>query len=108
MVETPRWRAAFTVFGWATAILVATACFFWTALAVEVPWMQRVGGHGTGTVTATFWLTAPFLVILLGAAFLRFRDARWAVLLGWSASLPLFAALYAAGYSYSHCAVPGC
>ena len=101
-------RTGMTVFGWALMLLIATALFFGTADAVEVPWMQRMGSNGTGTVIATAWMTAPLLLLLLVVALVRFRGARPAVLLGWVVSLPLFAALYVAAYDFSYCPVPGC
>jgi hypothetical protein len=96
-------RAGFTVFGWAMTILAGTAMFFWLAYATEVPWMERMGANGTGTAIATAWMVAPVLLGLIAVMLYRFRDARLPVLLGWAASLPLFAGLYAVAYSYSYC-----
>jgi hypothetical protein len=108
MVAKTGVRAGFTVFGWAVTILVGTAMFFWVASATEVPWMERMGANGTGTTIATAWMVAPVLLGLVVVMLLRFRDARLPVMLGWVASLPLFAGLYAVAYSSSYCSIPGC
>jgi hypothetical protein len=108
VAENLRLRAGTTVFGWAMAILAAAAGLFWTADVTEVAWMEGMGGNGTGTVIATSWMAAPFLLVLLAVALVRFRNARSAVLLGWVASLPMAVALYVAAYSYSYCSIPGC
>jgi len=108
MVAKTGLRAGFTVFGWAMALLAGTAMFFWVASATEVPWMERMGANGTGTTIATAWMVVPVLLALAVVMLLRFREARLPVMLGWLASLPLFAGLYALAYSYSYCSVPGC
>lgn len=108
MAEKSRLRIATTTFGWAMVILAVAAWFFWTAYATEVPWMERLSPHGVGTVTATSWLAAPCLLLLLAIMLVRFRGARPAALLGWAASLPLFAALFLVAYNYSYCSFPAC
>lgn len=108
MTTVSGWRVGFTSFRWALALLIAMALFFWAADVTEVPWMERMGANGTGTVIATAWLTAGALLLLVAAVLVYFRDARLPALLGWAASLPLFVALYAVTYSYSYCAIPGC
>jgi hypothetical protein len=89
-------------------VLAGTALFYLLAYAVEVPWMERMGSNGTGTAIATAWLTAPALLLLIAVMLIRFRETRLPALLGWTASLPLFAGLFAATYSLAYCSIPGC
>ncbi|MEU4426331.1 hypothetical protein AB0F81_37390 [Actinoplanes sp. NPDC024001] len=102
MIEsTSRLRVGLSVFRWALVLLVVMAWFLWTAAAVETPWIDGLADDGTGAVIMTALIAVPLLLALLAAQLHRFRDARRAVLLGWLAVLPLFAALLVAGYQIS-------
>ena len=97
---------AISVFGRTMLLLLAISAFFFVAFVVEVPWMERLGSKGTGTLIAVSGMGASAMLLFLAAMLVRFRDAKLAAAAGWALSLLPAAALIMAGYDYSYC--PGC
>ncbi|MFF0379102.1 hypothetical protein [Actinoplanes missouriensis] len=93
MTGTSRVRTATGTFTWAAVILLIASWFFFMAASVETPWIDNMTADGTGPLVVTIAMTVPFLLVLLGVRLFLYRTARTAVLLGWAASIPLFAAL---------------